>query len=151
MDWLFENIPILSGVAVAALSFLSSLVKLIGERNGGARRIKRLKTYSEMYSVMPSNSIARENLEALMDKETSFILERVNRKLNIANLIAVIILASVGGTISYLLALWATNTNSIILSILAWVLFTIGAFFTIGISVVGLKSMYDDPKKKDVK
>lgn len=143
-----DNIPVIFGVAVAVLSFLSSLIKFFNEQNIGIKVTKRAKEYADIYSSLPDGIDAKTDVAKLLKLETEQLLERRLRKINYGNVAAVIIVALVGGGLSYLLALWATNSPTII-AVLAWILFTAVAFFTLGISITGLASVYQEPKRKN--
>ena len=148
MDWLANNVPLISDIAVAALSFLTSFVKFLNEQNASTKMTQRLKEYSDIYASLPDTTKARGDIAKLLKIEAERLLRRTNRKLNIANMIAVIVVALVGGGLSYIFALWAMDSAHIALTILAWLLFSFVAFFTLGISIAGLASMYEEPKEK---
>lgn len=148
MNHLLENIPIISGVAVAVLSFLSSLIKFLSERSAGARGVKRLKDYTDIYTALPSNLGAKANIAKLVEQETAQLLKRTNKRLNVVNIIALVVVAVVGGGMSYILAFWAINTHLAVFAIIAWLLFAVVALFTLGLSIVGLTSVYEEPKNK---
>lgn len=42
MDWLANNVPLISGIAVAALSFLTSFVKFLNEQNASTKTSRTL-------------------------------------------------------------------------------------------------------------
>lgn len=148
MDWLANNVPLISGIAVAALSFLTSFVKFLNEQNASTKTTQRLKEYSDIYVNLPDTTEARGYIAKLLKIEAERLLRRTNRKLNIANMIGVIVVALVGGGLSYISALWAMISAHIALTILAWLLFSFVTFFTLGVSIAGLASMYEEPKEK---
>lgn len=133
----------------ALLSHL--LLKALEERNGNSKALKRLKAYSEINSSLSEKSDAKKSIEDLIVQEIDFIIERRNRKINGANLAAVIFLAGVGGTISALLVFGGINSDALLLKIIFWVFFAISALFTIAIPIVGKKSMFTNPSEKEKK
>lgn len=141
------NIPIIFGAAVAVLSFLTSLIKFFSEQNVGMKVTKRAKEYADIYTSLPDSVDAKADVAKLLKIETGKLLERRTRKINYANVAAVIVVALVGGALSYLLALWAIN-SVVFIAVVAWILFAVTAFFTLGISIVGIASVYEPPKKK---
>lgn len=148
MNWIVDNIPIISGVAVAFLSFLSSLIKFLNEPNVGVRGMKKMKDYTEMYAALPDRVDAKKDIAKLLKQETERTLRLTNRKVNKSNVAAVIFLSVLGGGLSYLFALWATNSSITIITILAWLLFATAVVFTFGISIAGLADLYEQPENK---
>jgi amino acid transporter len=148
MNWLINNIPLISGVAVAFLSFLTSFIKLLNERSVSTKGIKKIKDYTDIYAVLPDSVEAKDNIAQLLNQETKRILARTGRKVNVTNVVAVVIVAIAGGALSYLLVLWATNSSVLVFTVLAWLLFAISVIFTLGISITGLASIYKEPKNE---
>lgn len=144
IQWLIDNFPVLSGVAVSFLSFLSSFGEYLRERGYKNRGIKRIVSYAETLAVLPEGKV-KNNILNLLDIETNRLIEQNTRKVNVANIAALVFVSVVGGGLSYLLALWATNITGLF-SILAWLLFAVVVFFTLGISLAGLGSIYEKPK-----
>jgi hypothetical protein len=97
---------------------------------------------------LPDKASAKYKVGQLLDHETSRVLEKTKRKVNGANVAAVITVAIVGGGLSYLLAWWAVSSETLTLSIFAWVLFAAIAIFTIGVSAAGLADLYEDESEK---
>ena len=62
----------------------------------------------------------------------------------------VVVVAMVGGGLSYVSLLLANN-SCIILSVLGWIAFAIVAFFTLGVSITGLASIYNNENDKKEK
>jgi len=135
-EWLANNIPLISGVGVALLSFLTSFASFLGGREGTDKQVKRIKEYATIYSMLPKDSIAKGNIEQLLDALTQKAMEQVSRKVNSSMIAAMIFSAVVGGLISFLLARWAMNAFAL-WSILLWILFTLIALFTISLSIIG--------------
>lgn len=148
MSWLLDNMPLISGVVVAFLSFLSSFIKLLSERNIDAMGIKKLRAYADIYSLLPDNINDKDNIEKLLNQETERVFKQTSKHINIANIVLVIMVAILGGGLSYLFALWATSSDIMIFAILAWLLFAIVVIFTLGISIAGIASIYDEPKSR---
>ena len=65
MDWLANNVPLISGIAVAALSFLTSFVKFLNEQNASTKMTQRLKEYSDIYASLPDTTKARGDIAKL--------------------------------------------------------------------------------------
>ncbi len=147
MRWLADNIPLISGLGVAFLSFLSSFIKYLNERNMSGKGIKKMRGYAEIYAILPDGTDAKTDLANLIVKEAKQILLRTDRKINIANILLVLFIASLGGWLSYMLASWAISSNQLVVQVLAWVLFAVVAFFALGISIAGLASIYEKPNK----
>ena len=148
IDWIANNFPAFSGIAVALLSFLSSLRELLNEGNKGTKDIKKMKQCAEIYALLPNTSEAKINIDAVLKQLSEKILKRESRKINIPNIIAVVFIASVGGGLSYLLALVAIRFSGFF-SVVCWVLFAIVAFFTVALSITGLASRYKESPKSN--
>lgn len=147
MSWLIENAAILSGLGVAFLSFLTSFIKFINDRSVSERSLRKLKSYSDIYISLPDRAEAKHDIEQLLKIETGRMLQHANRKLNGTNITAVIVVAVTGGILSYFAMLWALSAGYWLWTLIAWTLFAVVAFFTLGLSVVGLASIYEPPKK----
>lgn len=146
-NWLADNVPAVSGIAVATLSFLTSLFNLRMEQSTEKKDMKKLKQYAEIYSVLPEESGAKRNIDSILKYLSEKVLEQEKRKVNVANVIAAILLALVGGGLSYLVASWAAKINGFF-SIVLWILFAVIALFTILISITGWVSRYNQPSKE---
>jgi len=134
-----KYIPQLSSIIVAIIPLIASLVK---ERNPTSKNIKKIKEYIDLYTSMPEGITAKKDLAQLLNHEVSLIVKHTTRKLNGANLTAVIFVAIIGGGLSYLCALWAVRAP------FAWIFFAVILFFSIGVSVVGLSSIYEESSPK---
>lgn len=83
----------------------------------------------------------------LLKIETERMIEHSSRRLNGNNIAAVVVVAVLGGALSYVAMLLAINVEFWLWALIAWALFAVIAFFTVGISIVGLASIYEPPKK----
>ncbi|MDR0883743.1 MAG: hypothetical protein LBN05_03950 [Oscillospiraceae bacterium] len=149
--WVSDNIPLMAGSAVALLSFLSALFKFLNERNSKSndlKDIKRMKEYAEIYSSLPDEASAKKDIDQLLALLTQKMLLQNNRKINKMNLAMALIFAIFGGSISYLLAWWATLVNGF-WAIIIWGVFGIIVLFTLAMFAAGLSSLYknDDASK----
>lgn len=149
MSWITTNLPLLSGIAVAFLSFLSSFIEFFRERNSENKKIKKVKEFTDIYSSLPETVEAKENVGLLLTQLTKELLEQNNRKINKSTIFAIIFIALVGGGLSYLLASWATISNGIFAFIL-WLAFGIVILFTIALSITGWASRYNEDKNQKV-
>ncbi|MGW8114001.1 hypothetical protein ACVS9P_02260 [Caproicibacterium sp. NSD3] len=127
INWIASNLPSISGIAVAFLSFLSSFISFFSERNIESKNIKRVKDYTEIYSKLPDGTQAPKNIELLLTQLTQKMVEQNSKKLNPSNIIIMIIFA-VGGRLSYLLVLWAMSFKGF-LAVLMWIVFGVVIFF----------------------
>lgn len=59
MNWLVENAAILSGLGVALLSFLSSFIKFLNDRSVSEKSLKKLKSYTDIYVILPNDVEAK--------------------------------------------------------------------------------------------
>lgn len=150
MNWFLDNLPVISSAFVGVGSVLISFIKLFRENDASAKKIKRLVDLSDIYTKLPSEMRAKDDLGKILEIETAKFKDILTRKINFINLSAVIIMSILGGFMSYLLVLWATN-SWILWSVIAWTLFAVVAFFTIGIAIVGLSSLYESSDKKEKK
>ena len=150
INWVTTNFPLLSGVAVAFLSFLSSFINLFRERTVESKDIKKAKDYIAIYSGLSDGIQAKKNIELLLTQLTQKIVEQSMRKFDSSNMAAIIFVAVVGGGVSYLLALWATNVSGLF-SVLIWIVFGTVFLFTIALSIAGWTLRYgkSSPKKED--
>lgn len=150
MQWLLENLPVVSSAFVAVSSVLISFMKLIRETDANSKKIRRLVDLANVYQKMSDDLKAKKDVELILNIETERFKTILTRKVNLINLAAVVIVSIIGGLLSYVFALWATN-SWILFSVIAWILFGIVAFFTIGIAIVGMASIYQQDKGKDKK
>ena len=142
-----ENLPIILGSFVAVVSAIISLYKLLIENSASSRKIKRLSEITDVYVKLPSNSSARSVVDKIITFESNNIYKILTRKVNVANVFVVLLVSGLGGFVSYWLALWAANSGGF-WSVVAWVLFAGVAFFTIGIAIAGLASIYQQDESK---
>lgn len=150
MNWLTDNIPIISSALVSVSSVLISIIKLSKENDASTKKIKRLVDLSDVYTKLPENAKAKGDLNDILQIETEKFKMILTRKVNVSNVAVVIIISILGGFLLYFLALWATN-SWILWSIIAWVLFAVVAIFTVGIAITGLASVYKPDEKKGKK
>lgn len=146
MSWLVDNLPVISGSIVAVLSILISLLRLSKETDISSKKIKRLSGIVEIYNNMPENTHGKKTMSDVIDIEVSKFKGILTRKVNKANVSAVVVVSIVGGLVSYGVALWATSV-SIIWAVILWIAFSFIAFFTIGLVAVGLASVFEEDKE----
>lgn len=145
---LVSPVAVSSVVAVGSLAL--SFLRLFKENDANDRRIKRIINLVEVCDKLENDSDAKRNIQTILNIETEKIKNILTRKVNYANLVALIFVAIVGGSFSYGSLLLANNSLAI-LSILGWILFAIVAFFTLGISITGLASIYNSENDKKEK
>ena len=142
MDWLTEHLPMLLSAFVAVSSALIAVVKLFTESSTSTRRIKRLADLADVYTKLPDGLEAKGSIGDTLTTEANRMKERTERKVNAANIAAALIIAVIGGAMTFGLASWATSSPSALWTVVAWVLFVIVAFFTLALAVAGLALMY---------
>lgn len=141
MDWIVNNFALFSGIAVAFLSFLSTFFTFLKDRNKEAKYLKRMKDYTDILQSLPDNSKAKKNFEFLVDQNSDKLLFQTSREINPGSITATIVLALLGGVISYFLAFCANKTHGFF-AVLFWVIFTLVSLFTILISIAGWTLRY---------
>ena len=142
--------PAVISSVVAVGSLILSFFKLFKENDANAKKIKRIMDLSEVYERLKDGSNAKRNIQDILDIETGRFKDMITRKLNYLNVAVVVIVAIVGGLLSYVSLLLANNSY-IILSVLGWIAFAIVAFFTLGVSIAGLASIYNNKNDKKEK
>lgn len=142
--------PVAVSSVVAVGSLMLSFFKLFKENDANDKKIKRIMDLSEVYERLKDGSSAKHNIQDILDIETGRFKDILTRKLNYSNVAVVVIVAIVGGFLSYASLLLANN-SSIIFSVLGWIAFAIVAFFTLGISITGLASIYNNENDKKEK
>jgi hypothetical protein len=142
--------PVAVSSVVAVGSLMLSFFKLFKENDANDKKIKRIMDLSEVYERLKDGSSAKHNIQDILDIETGRFKDMITRKLNYLNVAVVVIVAIVGGFLSYASLLLANN-SSIIFSVLGWIAFAIVAFFTLGISITGLASIYNHKNDKKEK
>jgi hypothetical protein len=142
--------PAVISSVVAVGSLILSFFKLFKENDANAKKIKRIMDLSEVYGRLEDGSSAKHNIQDILDIETGRFKDILTRKLNYSNVAVVIVVAIVGGGLSYVSLLLANNSY-IILSVLGWIAFAVVAFFTLGISITGLASIYNNENDKKEK
>ena len=142
LELISENIPAISGISVALLSFLGALIDFFKESRVERKDLRKAKDYIEIYSALPEGSVVKKNMEVILEIQIQKLAEKEIRKINVANIIAVIFVALLGGSLSYLIASWAI-INKGILSWILWLIFAIIVFFTLGLSITGWSSRYN--------
>lgn len=142
--------PAIISSVVAVGSLIFSFFKLFKENDANDKKIKRIMDLSEVYERLKDGSSAKHNIQDILDIETGRFKDILTRKLNYSNVAVVGIVAIVGGFLSYTSLLLANN-SSIIFSVLGWMTFAIVAFFTLGISITGLASIYNNKNDKKEK
>ena len=145
-NFIIENSALAAGILVAFLSFLSSLFNFMKDRNIEAKQIKRIKQFTEVYKELPNDSQAKKNFEVLINQLSDKLLIQHTRKVNSITVSAVIIIALLGGGVSFLLASVANNTAGFI-SVLFWVLFGCVTIFTIALSATGWATRYNNASR----
>ncbi len=144
------NSPAVISSFVAIGSLALSFLRLFKENDANDKKVKRILNLAEAYAKLEKNSDARCNINTILDIETEKFKDMLTRKINYANLVALIFIAIVGGICSYGSLLLANN-SSVILSALGWVLFSVIVFFTLGVSIAGLSSIYNNENNKKEK
>jgi hypothetical protein len=142
--------PVAVSSVVAVGSLMLSFFKLFKENDANDKKIKRIMDLSKVYERLKDGSSAKHNIQDILDIETGRFKDMITRKLNYLNVAVVVIVAIVGGFLSYASLLLANN-SSIIFSVLGWIAFAIVAFFTLGISITGLASIYNHKNDKKEK
>lgn len=142
LESIVKNIPTISGVTVALLSFFGALLEFIKESRSERKDLIKTKDYLEIYSALPEGSSAKKSMESILEVQIKKIADKETRTINLTNIIAMIIVAIIGGWVSYLVASWALNTAGI-LSWILWCIFGFVFFFALGLSITGWASRYN--------
>lgn len=150
MNFFEVTSPAIISSVVAVGSLILSFFKLFKENDANDKKIKRIMHLSEVYERLKDGSSAKHNIQDILDIETGRFKDILTRKLNYSNVAVVVIVAIMGGFLSYAFLLLA-NSSSIIFSVLSWIAFAIVAFFTLGISITGLVSIYNNENDKKEK
>lgn len=137
MSWIEDNLAVISGILVP---LLLGIVKPVMERDYGYREIRRITKYAQLRSLLKDGTEAASNVDSLLSVETENLvanrLEQAGRKVDVTNLIVIIVVSLVGGAISFSLVTWAQSVSGV-WSGLLWVVFAIWTLFVILLVFVG--------------
>ncbi|MBD7956842.1 hypothetical protein H9651_04275 [Microbacterium sp. Sa4CUA7] len=139
MAWLRENAAVLSAVVVPV--FLG-VIGPMRAREAGGRFYRRVRRLAQLRPLLSDGSSAADRLDELLDSEVEKLAKRHARKLNGANLAAIIFVSLVGGAISFGLVTWAqaiTGPGAAVVWVLFWLWsFLVAVFVLVG----GSQSLY---------
>ncbi|MDQ1206602.1 hypothetical protein [Microbacterium sp. SORGH_AS_0862] len=142
-------IQLWSAIGVALLTVVIGPL-LRGEVSG--RLLKRISEHANLREKLAENSAALKDLDALLDLEVRRLRERerhrLTRKLNGANVAALIFVALAGGGIVYGLLSLGISLGPTGWAIAAYVGAALVAVFAVGLAAVGVGTLYEPPKEK---
>ncbi len=137
MEWLSENLAVISGIFVP---LLLAIVRPIVSGERSSRDLKRVEKLASLRELIKENKVATIEIDKLISVEVENLvrgrIQKVGMVINKASLIAMLFVALIGGGASYLLVLGAQATEGI-LSYLLWVVFYVLILFVILLVFVG--------------
>ena len=137
MSWIEDNLAVINGILVPLLLVI---VKPVMERDYGYFEIRRITKYAQLRSLLKDGTEAASNVDSLLSMETENLVanrqEQAGRKVDVTNLITIIVVSLVGGAISFSLVTWAQSVSGV-WSRLLWVVFAIWTLFVILLVFVG--------------
>jgi hypothetical protein len=143
MGWLRENAAVLSAVVVPV--FLG-VIGPLRAREAGGRFYRRVRRLAQLRPQLSDGSIAADRLDELLAAEVEKLAKRHSRKLNGANLAAIVFVSLVGGAASFGLVTWAQAISGVGAAVI-WVLFWVWSFLVVVFVLVGgLPSLYKTEK-----
>lgn len=142
-------IQLWSAIAVALLTVvIGPLVR--GEVSG--RLNKRVTSHAELRKNLAGNPTAIAEIDQLLNAEVKALRERevnrLTRRLNGANVAALIFVALVGSAVVYGLVSAGLATQGTFWSFALFFVAALAGFFTIGLAAVGLRTLYEPRKPK---
>ncbi|MDR2687645.1 MAG: hypothetical protein LBB75_07820 [Oscillospiraceae bacterium] len=148
ISWIANNIPLISAIAIALLSFFSSLIRFVSDQKAEEKYIEKMKAYCEIYSTLPDDSTAKSSIENIMVWTVRKILQSNKKTLN-TWWIAIIIFVTLGfGVLSYFLSLWATRAHGF-WSVLLWILFAVIICLAALTFIMGWSTRYDEENEDE--
>ena len=139
MAWLRENAAVLSAVVVPV--FLG-VIGPLRAREAGGRFYRRVRRIAQLRPLLADGSSAADRLDVLLDAELENLAMRHSRKLNGANLAAIIVVSLVGGAVSFWLVTWAQAITGAGAAVV-WGLFWVWSFLVLVFVLVGgLPTLY---------
>jgi hypothetical protein len=153
MNWIEDNLAVMSGIIVP---LLLGIVKPVMERDYGYREVRRITKYAQLRCLLKDGTEAAYNIDSLLSMETKNLVdnrrEQTGRKIDVTNLIAIILVSLIGGAISFSLVTWAQSVSGV-WSGLLWVVFAVWTLFVVLLVFVGgLSNFYkrsDNPIARD--
>lgn len=150
MDWIIDNLAVVSSSLVAIISVVISLIKLVRESDASSKKVERIVGLTDAYVKMPQGIKAKSNMETILNIETEKFKIILTRKVNVANVVAVIFISAIGGLTSYYLAQWAISLSGFWAAVI-WFFFGLVASFTMALAITGVASTYKHEDKKGEK
>lgn len=143
MEWLQENLAVLSAVIVPIL--LGVIGPLIS-REAGSREYRRVKRHAQLRSLLADGSDAAKKMDVLLEHEVGRLADRsstrTSRKLNGGNLAAIVVVSLIGGLVSFGLVTWA-QAGTGFWAWVAWIAFALWTFSVLVFVLVGgLANLY---------
>ena len=133
MGWLRENAAVLSAVIVPL--FLG-VIGPLRAREAGGRFYRRLRRIAQLRPMLSDGSDAANRLDGLLADEIEKLAQRHARKLDGANLAAIIFVSLLGGAVSFGLVTWAQAVTGLF-SVVAWSLFWGWSLLVLTLVLVG--------------
>lgn len=149
MDWLQDNLAVLSG---ALVPLLVVILKPIMEREAGGARLRRIKRYAQLRSALPDEGAATVKLDDLLAYEVEHLAsatkQRLDRKLDGGTVAAVVCVSLLGGLFSFGLVVWAQASDGA-WAVILWILFSLWtAFVLLFVLVGGVPNLYKKTEPK---
>jgi len=144
MEWLEDNLAVLSALFVPVLL---GVIGPLTSREAGGRQYRRVRRHAQLRGLLGDGSSAAKRMDVLLDSEIQLLAERQSRKVNGANLAAIVIVSILGAAISFGLVTWAQGSDGF-WAWIAWVL--VGAwtlFIVLLVLVGGLSNLYKQDEK----
>lgn len=133
MGWLRENAAVLSAVVVP---LLLGVIGPLRAREAGGRFYRRFRRIAQLRPMLSDGSDAAKRLDALLAAEVEKLAQRHARKLDGANLAAIISVSLLGGAVSYGLVSWAQAISGVGAAVV-WVLFAVWSLLVLMLVLVG--------------
>ncbi len=139
MGWLQGNLAVLSALFVPVLL---GVIGPLTSREAGGRQYRRVRRHAQLRGLLRDGSSAAKRMDALLDSEIQLLTDRRSRKLNGANLAAIVVVSIVGAAISFFLVTWAQGSVGL-WAWVAWILFGAWTLFIVLLVLVGgLQNFY---------
>ena len=133
MVWLRENAAVLSAVVVPVLL---GVIGPLQAREAGGRFYRRVRRLAQLRPLLHDGSGAADLLDKLLASELEKLATRHSRKLDGANMAAIIFVSLVGGAVSFGLVTWAQAITGAGATVI-WILFWGWSFLVVVLVLVG--------------
>lgn len=144
MGWLEDNLAVLSALFVPVLL---GVIGPLTSREAGGRQYRRVRRHAHLRGLLGDGSSAAERMDALLDSEIKMLADRQSRKLNGANLAAIVVVSIFGAAISFGLVTWAQWSVGF-WAWVAWIVFGAWTLFIVLLVFVGgLANLYKQDEK----